>query len=413
MNRHPFIIFLTPILILFIIASLYCTPIQANGEAWNDLPRHMRGRITFYRSEGNLTLLFSFHTKEVYRKLAGAKWGEVRKQITEILQLTKQKKPGRKFLMVYVKSNGVNDFSPQKIFFTQGVDRYQPSSEDWGFLKLNTNSKFSEGKIRRGNPLFGLVMIPKAIQVDKPFELHYKTSKDSLSTKGAQFGFFSECSGRIGTVERKFSWEGKSLTLSLSRKNICKSQQANIPRIESSPHQSPQALTEAVRWEVDDKWMEKLFEEINRNVNGYYEVADNTIHFVQDIVTYTGETPDYWQTPYETLNTKMGDCEDGAILLASLLRAGGYQVALGTHPGHAFVWVKVSPKWVDKVESGVLNKCPLLDIWEIAKSQEESYAMAETAIDPNLSTLGYWGLGCGSIPQKYWDQGEVKLFLLD
>lgn len=59
---------------------------------------------------------------------------------------------------------------------------------------------------------------------------------------------------------------------------------------------------------------------------------DQTIHRIQKFVVkqikYLGDdqnqgTAEYWQFPFETVNSQVGDCEDGAILIASLaLNAG-------------------------------------------------------------------------------------------
>ena len=45
---------------------------------------------------------------------------------------------------------------------------------------------------------------------------------------------------------------------------------------------------------------------------------DDLFQWVCDNIKYKREKKDYWKLPSETLNDKCGDCEDGAILLASL-----------------------------------------------------------------------------------------------
>lgn len=45
--------------------------------------------------------------------------------------------------------------------------------------------------------------------------------------------------------------------------------------------------------------------------------------FVNTFTTYRGEVGDYWELPSETLADRAADCDGKAILLASLLRAGG------------------------------------------------------------------------------------------
>lgn len=52
---------------------------------------------------------------------------------------------------------------------------------------------------------------------------------------------------------------------------------------------------------------------------------------------------EYWQFPFETLETKSGDCEDGAILMASLMITAGIprfrvKVAAGTVDGGGHAW---------------------------------------------------------------------------
>lgn len=45
--------------------------------------------------------------------------------------------------------------------------------------------------------------------------------------------------------------------------------------------------------------------------------------FVDTFTTYRTEIDDYWELPSETLGERAADCDGKAILLASLLRAGG------------------------------------------------------------------------------------------
>lgn len=52
---------------------------------------------------------------------------------------------------------------------------------------------------------------------------------------------------------------------------------------------------------------------------------------------------EYWQFPFETLDVKCGDCEDGAILMASLMICAGIprfrvKVAAGTVDGGGHAW---------------------------------------------------------------------------
>jgi hypothetical protein len=64
-----------------------------------------------------------------------------------------------------------------------------------------------------------------------------------------------------------------------------------------------------------------------------YNTANFILRFVQENVEYSldNETQgcvEYWKFPVETLVDKIGDCEDSAILYASVMDALGYDVAL-------------------------------------------------------------------------------------
>lgn len=86
------------------------------------------------------------------------------------------------------------------------------------------------------------------------------------------------------------------------------------------------------------------------------------IEYVED--TESHEMTEFWQLSAETLTTQMGDCEDSAILLCSLLRADGWSsdevyVVLGRNEeGHYHAWVKVKIPFV-----GWYNIDPQLDGW--------------------------------------------------
>lgn len=166
-------------------------------------------------------------------------------------------------------------------------------------------------------------------------------------------------------------------------------------------------------WSEDDQAMETLANIINdiETVDDYYSLATNTLHFVQALIPYVHDVKDYWQLPLQTLYRQEGDCEDGAILYVSLMTALNYPVYFGVYPGHAFTFVEVSKDWVEWAENKP-NKCIALGAWEIGRKDNKYYAMAETAIDPEhlLQTLGYWGLGCGNIPDEYYEQGKVRIF---
>ena len=68
----------------------------------------------------------------------------------------------------------------------------------------------------------------------------------------------------------------------------------------------------------------------------YDETALELLKYVKKRLTYVGDfnthkMAEHWQTPEETYQSKKGDCEDGAILLASMMLVAGipsYRVKL-------------------------------------------------------------------------------------
>ena len=75
--------------------------------------------------------------------------------------------------------------------------------------------------------------------------------------------------------------------------------------------------------------------------------------WVSDNIPYKSDVIDYWQAPEETLKLHTGDCEDHAILTASLLKAHGYKVVVRT--GYYFfnngedayhAWVVLDKKYI-------------------------------------------------------------------
>lgn len=54
---------------------------------------------------------------------------------------------------------------------------------------------------------------------------------------------------------------------------------------------------------------------------------------------------EFWQFPFETIDHRLGDCEDTSILLCSLLRnplsADEVHVAVGTYAGYGHGWIRL------------------------------------------------------------------------
>jgi len=217
------------------------------------------------------------------------------------------------------------------------------------------------------------------------------------------------CAGVTGTTYREYYWryhlEDWQLSYYLPNYLICRSQHAAVPR-----KGAWSGFAQLITWPEDDQLILQFARTVNSVEGGltdYYEIATNTLHFVQGMMPYVSDIGEYWQLPVETLYRKGGDCEDGAILYVALLKSLNFPVFFGVypgtsnHPGHAFAFVEVSYEWVEAQETKIFNKCLLMNCWTVLYDPDTGrcYAMAETTIDPNIMSLGYWGLGCGSLPQ--------------
>jgi len=95
----------------------------------------------------------------------------------------------------------------------------------------------------------------------------------------------------------------------------------------------------------------------------YYWVSEN-IRYQYDNQTWGKENGDYWQLPSTTLKLRTGDCEDQAILLASLLRAlrlprENVRVAVSYTRHHAWCEIKI-PLPIYGLENIAANSLELL-----------------------------------------------------
>lgn len=104
----------------------------------------------------------------------------------------------------------------------------------------------------------------------------------------------------------------------------------------------------------NDTILTEIINDYHLEKSTYNETAQAIQKFVVKFLDYVGdddasECPEFWLFPFETLQSGVGDCEDGAILIASLMiKAGipayrvkvaaGYVQASPTAPqgGHAY-----------------------------------------------------------------------------
>ena len=67
---------------------------------------------------------------------------------------------------------------------------------------------------------------------------------------------------------------------------------------------------------------------INHTLLNFDDIARTTLHYVHKNIEYTTDKtqvglPEFWMFAFETMHTKKGDCEDGAILIANILLKSG------------------------------------------------------------------------------------------
>lgn len=75
---------------------------------------------------------------------------------------------------------------------------------------------------------------------------------------------------------------------------------------------------------TDDILLKEIIEKYGLKKATYNETANACQKFVVDYIKYKDDEiqnscEDFWQFPFETIASRVGDCEDGAILMASLM----------------------------------------------------------------------------------------------
>jgi len=154
---------------------------------------------------------------------------------------------------------------------------------------------------------------------------------------------------------------------------------------------------------LDDPLMAEITAALN--LGSYRETVENALAFVQTGIAYQSDPGvfEYPRYPVETLVDEVGDCEDTAILYASLIRTLGHGALLVSvdtdgsgNANHMVVFVPIDETF---------PTCGMDCVWEY---EGRLYAMAETAVDGGYYPLGQdpWGLEPGDIEQT-WDVARV------
>lgn len=198
-----------------------------------------------------------------------------------------------------------------------------------------------------------------------------------------------------------------------------------------------------------------LVENVVKQYNLKQSTANQTAWAVQKwivgFLTYKDDVkinlvPEFWQFPFETLQSKFGDCEDGAILTATLMIAAGVpnwrvKVAAGyvqqapTAPqgGHAYClfladdatsqtgfnwkicdWCyfedsKVAPEQKPLAKNGGFNGC-YKDVW-FTFNDEFSWNQTSLAIDGRVSGAAQSDSAVPGIDQLNTLMAEIEMKL--
>jgi len=154
---------------------------------------------------------------------------------------------------------------------------------------------------------------------------------------------------------------------------------------------------------LDDDLMARLAGKLS--LGSYRATVENALAFVQMGIAYVPDPGlfEYPKYPVETLADEGGDCEDTAILYASLIRTLGHGALLvgvdtdgDNVSNHMVVFVPID---------GTFNTCGMDCVWEY---RGQIYALAETAVDGGYLPLGQdpWGLDASDILET-WDVSRV------
>ncbi|MDD1755468.1 MAG: transglutaminase family protein [Methanomassiliicoccales archaeon] len=112
-----------------------------------------------------------------------------------------------------------------------------------------------------------------------------------------------------------------------------------------------------VNAQVDEGAVGSVITQIHQAYPGAYSVLQicEGYEWVRSHVAYASDEGDYWQSARETMTLMTGDCEDHAILMASIIKGLGGNARVNVISGHAFptVFVAENESGLAKVEESV------------------------------------------------------------
>lgn len=179
----------------------------------------------------------------------------------------------------------------------------------------------------------------------------------------------------------------------------------------------------------DNSTIESLAAELSNGIYNYFDKLENALYFIQAGIRYDRwESPPEWfkcpncpspitqrmscdkmcyldpgtgeeecgcewpRYPIETLATGYGDCEDTAILFASLIRTLGYGAWLAEVPGHMAGLAPLDSGWVEANRDWLENRCEQLGLYFNdfldPENLNKSWLWAETSVDGMYIPLG-------------------------
>jgi hypothetical protein len=143
---------------------------------------------------------------------------------------------------------------------------------------------------------------------------------------------------------------------------------------------NPTNYYDKVNSRIDEASVGNVLTSVEAVYPGQYNLLQvcQAYEWVRTNVAYVAETGDYWQSANETLNSLSGDCEDHAILIASIIKGLGGNARVNIIDGHAFstVFVASNSSELQAVEESI-----------------ESYYWAPSGslrINYLIDDFGYW-----------------------
>jgi hypothetical protein len=143
---------------------------------------------------------------------------------------------------------------------------------------------------------------------------------------------------------------------------------------------NPISYYDKVNSRIDEKAVGTVITQIHEAYPGEYSVLQvcEAYEWVNSHVAYASDAGDYWQSAKETMTLLTGDCEDHAILMASIIKGLGGNARVNVISGHAFPTV-----FVAKNESGLAQAEASVNsyYWTMSGSLRINYL---------IDDLGYW-----------------------